>query len=73
VPLSAAYADSLIIVQSAAQTSDGKKNRLAKADLTLQLNNQILLLFDHSLRLAPSTLCRGCRDFTDPLYLHHSE
>jgi hypothetical protein len=43
---------------------------------------QILLLLDFSLRLAPSSRAflakaiisgRGCRDFTDPLYLHHSE
>ena len=36
-------------------------------------DNQILLLFDYSLRLAPSAILGGCRDFTDPMYLHHSE
>jgi hypothetical protein len=48
-------------------------------DLTIY---QILLLLDFSLRLAPSSRSilakaiisgRGCRDFIDPLYLHHSE
>ena len=39
---------------------------------------QILLLLDYSLRLAPScplanAINRGCRDFTGPMYLHHSD
>ena len=56
-----------------------KMGQKAILPLLIAWFDQILLLLDFSLRLAPSArscqwhFVRGCRDFTDPLYLHHSE